>query len=100
MSNFLSFHTLKNEIFAKDFSTTLLAKILIFGMQVDDNLFYDEIENQPSPAYSFLYLSIFLSSHILNNEIFVTDFSATLQAGIAIFGIWVDDDLFYSEIQN
>ena len=63
LSNFLSFHTLNNEIFAKDFSTTFQARMLLFGMQVEDDLFYCEIENQPSPAYSSLYLSIFLSSH-------------------------------------
>ena len=42
----------------------------IFGMQVDDDLLYCGIENQLSPAYSFLCLLIFLSFHTLKNEIF------------------------------
>ena len=44
--------------------------MLIFGMQVDDGLLYRGIENQFSPAHSFLYLSNFLSFHILKNDIF------------------------------
>ena len=45
------------------------ARMLIFGMQVDDDL-YRGIENQPSPAYFSLYLTNLLSFHTLNNEIF------------------------------
>ena len=45
------------------------ARVVIFGMQVDDVL-YSGIANQPSPAYSSLYLSNFLSFHTSNNEIF------------------------------
>ena len=56
--------------FDKDFSTTMQARILIFGMQVDDDLLSDGIGNQPSPAYSSLYLSNFLSIHTLKNDIF------------------------------
>ena len=56
--------------FVKDFSTTLLARIVIFGIQGDDDLLYRGIENQASPAYSSLYLSNFLSFHTLKNEIF------------------------------
>ena len=47
-----------------DFSTTMQARILIFGMQVDDDLLYRGIGNQPSPAYSSVYLSNFLSIHM------------------------------------
>ena len=43
---------------------------IIFGMQVDDDVLYCEIGNQPS-AYSSLYLSSFLSFHTLKNEFFV-----------------------------
>ena len=50
LSNFLSFTTLNNEIFVKDFPTTMQARMLIIGTQVDDNFFYCGIENQPSPA--------------------------------------------------
>ena len=48
----------------------LQARVVIFGMQVDNDVLYRGIANQPSPAYSSLYLSDFLSFHILNDEIF------------------------------
>ena len=41
---------------------------MIFGMQVDNDILYRGIGNQPSPAYSFLYLSNFLSFHTLNDD--------------------------------
>ena len=60
------------------------ARMVIFGMNVNDSLIYSEIENQSSiayspclwienqasPAYSSLYLSNFLSFHTLKNEMF------------------------------
>ena len=48
----------------------LQARVVIFGMQVDDDVLYRGIANQPSPAYFSLYLSHFLSFHTLNDEIF------------------------------
>ena len=48
----------------------LQARIVIFGMQVDNDVLYPGIANQPSPPYSSLCLSDFLSFHTLNNEIF------------------------------
>ena len=70
LSNFLSFHTLNDEIFVKDFCVTVQARVFIFGMQVDNDVLYCGIANQPSPAYSSLYLSNFLSFHTLNDQIF------------------------------
>ena len=58
------------EFFVKDFCEILQAGVVIYGMQVDNDALYCEVANQPSPAYSSLYLSHFLSSHTLNNEIF------------------------------
>ena len=57
------------KFFVKDFCETVQARVVIFGMQVNDVL-YRGIANQFSPAYSALYLSDFLSFHTLNNEIF------------------------------
>ena len=54
--------------FVKDFCGTLQARVVIFGMQVDDDVLYCGIANQHS-AYSSLYLSYFLSFHT-----FYTDF--------------------------
>ena len=44
-------------------------KVVIHGMKVDDDLIYYWIENQPFPAYSFFYLSNFLSLLSLKNAI-------------------------------
>ena len=43
-------------------------------MQVNDYLLYRGIENQPSPAFSSLYLSDFLSLFTLNDVIFCNIF--------------------------
>ena len=56
------------KFFVKDFCETVQGRAVIFGMQVD--VLYRGIANQPSPAYSSLYLSDFLSFHTLNDEIF------------------------------
>ena len=74
------------------------ARMLIFGMQVDDDLLYRGIENQPS-AYLSLYLSSFLSFHTLM-ECFVKHFSTTMQGRMLIFGTQVDGDLLYSGFEN
>ena len=58
------------KFFVKDFSETVKARVVIFGMQVDNDILYHGIANEPSPAYSSLYLSNFLFFHTLNDEIF------------------------------
>ena len=58
------------KFFVKDFCETVQARVVIFGEQVDNDVLYHGIVYQPSPAYSSLYLSNFLSFHTLNNEIF------------------------------
>ena len=62
------------KFFVKDFCETVQAKVVIFGMQVDNDVVYRGIVNQPSPAHSFRYLSNFLSFHTLNDEIFCQRF--------------------------
>ena len=69
-------------------------------MQVDNDVLYHGIGNQPSPAYSLLYLSNFLPFHTLNDEIFVKDFSETVQARVFIFGMQIDNDVLYCGIAN
>ena len=86
LSDFLSFHTLNNEIFITDFCETLQARIVIFGMQFENDVLYCEIVNQPSHAYSSLYL-FFLYYEIV-------------QARVVIFGMQVDNDVLYHEIAN
>ena len=58
------------KFFVKDFCEAVQARVFVFGMQVDNDVLYRGIANQPSPAYSSLYLSNFLSFHTLNDEIF------------------------------
>ena len=58
------------KFFVKDFCEIVQAGVVIFGMQVDNGVLYRGIANQPSHAYSSLYLFNFLSFHTLNNEIF------------------------------
>ena len=68
-SNFFSFHTLNDKLSVKGFCGTLQARVVISGMQVDDDVLYCGVANQLS-AYSFLYLSDFHSFHTLNNDLF------------------------------
>ena len=52
MSNFLSFHNLNNEFFIKGFCRILQARVVIFGMQVADDVLHCRIANQPSAYFS------------------------------------------------
>ena len=58
------------KFFVKDFCENVQAGVFIFGKQDDNDVLYRGIANQPSPAYSSLHLSDFLSFHTLNDEIF------------------------------
>ena len=49
------------KFFVKDFCGFLQASVVIFGMQVDDDVLYCGIANKPSAAYLSRYLSNFLS---------------------------------------
>ena len=62
------------KLFVKDFYETVQARVVIFGMQVDNDVLYRGIANRPSPAYCSLYLSNFLSFHTLNYETFCQRF--------------------------
>ena len=66
------------KFFIKGFCNTVETRIFIFAMQVDNDVLYRGIANQPSHAYSSLYLFDFLSFHILNNEIFSSKISVKL----------------------
>ena len=57
-------------LFRQRFLHNLQARKVRFGIQIDDDMLYRWIANQPSHAYSSLYLSNFLSCHTLNDEIF------------------------------
>ena len=77
--------------FVKNFFDTVQARVIIFGMQVDNDVLYRGIADQPSHAYSSQYLSDFLSFLILNDDFFVKDFCETVQAGVFIYGMQVEN---------
>ena len=66
-------------------------------MQVDNDVLYC-IANQPSHAYSSVYLSDFLSFHSLNNESFCQRYCETMQARELVFGMQVVNDVLYCGI--
>ena len=66
------------KFFVKDCCEAVQARVFIFGMRVDNDELNRGISNRPSPSYSSLYLSNFLSFLTLNNEIFVKDFCETV----------------------
>ena len=50
------------KFFVKDFCETVQVRVFIFGMQVDNDVLYRGIANQPSPLIlPCIYLSDFLS---------------------------------------
>ena len=67
------------KVFVKDFCEIVQAGVYIFGKQVDNDVLYCGIANQPSHAYSFLYLSNFLSFHTPITKVFVKDFCQTCE---------------------
>ena len=69
--------------FVKYFCKSVPAGVVIFCIQVDNDVLYRVIANQPPHAIVFLYLSDFLSFHTLNNEIFRQRFLCkTVQARV------------------
>ena len=95
------------KFFIKDFCETVQTRVVIFGMQVDNDVLYRGIAKLPSPACSSLHLSDLLSFHTLNNEsfrqrllwwndeIFLQGFLKTMQARRVIFSMQVDDKMVY-----
>ena len=59
--------------FVKDFCKTVQARVFVFGVRVDNDVLYRGIANQPSPFYSFLYLSFFFLSAYLVKDISTTE---------------------------
>ena len=57
------------EFFVKDVCETVQARVNIFSMQVDNDVLYHGIVNQPSLFFSSLYLDNLFSFHTLNNEV-------------------------------
>ena len=50
------------KFFVKDICETVQARVVIFGMQVDNDVLYHGIANQHSPAFFSLYWPIFFLS--------------------------------------
>ena len=75
LPNFLSFHTLKNEIFLQRFCKTVQARVVIFGMLVDNDVLYHGNVNQPSHSFFSLDLSDFFLSILSIMKIFLSKIS-------------------------
>ena len=117
------------KFFVEDFCGTLQARVVIFGMQVDDDVMYCGIANQPFDAYSSQYLSSFPSfqtelyprfekvgvywfTSVLPSlcpsfrlpppplKCFVKDFFTTMPARVVIFSIQMDEKLMYRGIAS
>ena len=43
------------KFFVKDFCETVQARVVIFGEQIDKDVLYRGIANQPSPAYPVFF---------------------------------------------
>ena len=65
---------MNDKIFRQSFCETVQARVVIFGEQVDNDVLYRGIANQPSPAYYSLHLPDFLSFHTLNDDFFCQRF--------------------------
>ena len=50
------------KFFVKDFCETVQARVVIFGEQVENDVLYRGIANQPSPAYCSRICPIFFLS--------------------------------------
>ena len=68
------------------------ARVIIFGLQVDNDVMYCIVGLQTS---LLLLILPCLSSHTLYNDFFVSDFFETVQARVIIFGLQVDNDVMY-----
>ena len=70
---------------------TTAPRILKFGTYVGYDLLHCVKENQPSAAYHYLYLSIFLSL-----KFSVTHFSASVRASLqSLYTLWVWSSIFW-----
>ena len=58
------------KVFVRDFCDTVLARVVMFGLQVYIDMLYCGIWNKPSAAYFSLYLSYCLPFHAKNDDIF------------------------------
>ena len=80
--------------FVKDFCETVQARVLIFGMQVDNDVLYRGIATSLLLILPYIYLFFFLSIF------FVKDISTTVYDRNFKFGIQVHNDKLYHGIEN
>lgn len=70
----------------------------IYGIQIENDLLYRRIANQSYPAYYFCICLTFFLKTLTNN--FFKGLFATIQTGVVIFGIPVDDNLLCRGIES
>ena len=88
------------KFFVKDFCEIVQARVVIFGMQVDNDVLYRGIANQPSPLILPSICPIFFLSILRMMKCFVKDFCEIVQARVVIFRMQVDNDVLYRGIAN
>ena len=79
-------NVIHREICVKNFSGTTVPRIFKFRTTVEYDLLHYVREHQPPDAYHLLYLSIFL----LSNQIFYSDFSASVRVRVFKFLIHLE----------
>ena len=90
-------NVIHSEICVKDFSGTTVPRIFKLGTNVGYDFLYCVKENQPPPAYNFLYLFFFLS---LQANFSVTNFLASMRAKVFKFCIHIESGQVYCGTEN
>ena len=72
------------KFFVKDICETMQARLVLFGKQVDNDVLYRGIANQPSHAYSSLHLSNFLSIFWIMNFYIPTLIKSGVYTGLQL----------------
>ena len=88
------------KFFVKAFRETLQARLVVFGKQVNNDVLYCGIANQPSPLILPCVCPIFFLSILWMIISFVKNFSESVQARVVIFGMQFDNDVLYHGIAN
>ena len=89
----------KMKLFVEDFFATMQTAVVIFDMKDNDHLMYPGIESHHFRAVSPVFIPFF-SLPILNDAIFVTDFTAAFQSTMFIFSKQMDINLLSHGIAN
>ena len=88
------------KFFVKDFSTTILARVVISGIQIDDNMLYCGIVNQASALILPSICPVCFLSKLGIMKFFIKDFCQAMQARVVVFGMQIVSNMLYLGIAN